>query len=161
MDRRQRRFVPRMEGSLEDRVVLSAGAAHAHVRNLTGGTIPVLSWSTYQDSVYKIELAFRSYRGQSQVGADLGALWHSLTHERWTWPGGNKPNDITALRNRVFMAVSQIPYAPAQLMPRLDSEMNPATMTKQSSRGVQNQVLNSLRVYIHNGVVTELFLMKK
>jgi hypothetical protein len=159
MDRRSRRFVPRLEGSLEDRVVLSAGPAHAHIQHLTGGTIPVLSRSTYQSVVYEIQLAFRSYRGDSQIGSQLGSIWHSLTHGRWTWPDGNKPNDVNALRTRVFSAVSHIPYATRQLVPTLDNELNPASVTQQNSRTAQNLVLRSLQQFVTSSAKSELFLL--
>ena len=160
MDRRQRRFVPRLEGSLEDRVVMSTGAAHAAVRFNTGGNIPVLTHAQYEAVVYKVELAFQSYRGNSPASTYIGALWHSLTHVRWVWPDGNKPNDVNALRSRVFAAASQLPYANQQLVPWLSQEI-PTTTTQQSSRAAQGQVLHKLSQYISYGARTELFLLSK
>ena len=160
MDRRTRRFVPRLEGSLEDRVVLTTGlAGHVHVSPFVSGTIPVLSHGTYESVVNQINMAFNAYRGQSVFTSVPNSLWNSLKSYRWSWPDGNKPNDINALRTRVATAASKLPFGAQQLVPTLNSEIGTTAVNKQVSHAMQNSVLASVRTYVQTGVKSQSFLL--
>ena len=162
MDRRTRRFVPQLEGSQEDRVVLTAGLiAHAHVSPFATGMIPILSHSTYQSVINQINMAFNSYRGQSQLNSIPGSLWNTVKTFRWSWPDGNKPNDINALQARVATAASRLPYGAQQLVPVLNPEIGSTRVSKQASHMIQDSVLASVRSYVQTGVKSQSFMLNK
>ena len=160
MDRRshRHRFVPQLDGSLEDRTVLTAGVLHAHVSPLLAGSIPILSKATNQNVINSINSAFNSYRGQSQLSSVTNSLWNSMKNLRWNSPDSNKPNDFGALRTRVMNAVSMLPYGAQQLAPTIDSELGTTAFNKAVSHRVQNQVLRSVHSYVQTGFQNQTFL---
>ena len=154
----RRRFRPTLDGSLEDRIALSAAqaAAAGQAPVVAPAPVPSVTPRTYHHVMTQIDQAFAQY--QQQTGTPWKSLQDSIDHLAsdilHTSHSGNPTaqtssnTNVRALLNRLENAGSQLPDGLANLSPAFQQTLGALEPTPQNLNSVRNRIKGEVHHYV-------------